>query len=91
MGDFRITVNAVGGHGCQREQKDGSVVYGCGSMRCPDCLTAKYIADLARSGASVKDATLQHWPGQPSAVTDTFEVGSLTHSVLAPRKRSGSF
>ena len=25
MGDFRITVEAIGGHGCGRESKDGPI------------------------------------------------------------------
>lgn len=91
MGDFRITVNAVGGHGCQREVKDGGTVYGCGSMSCPDCVTAQFVAALARIGASVVSAKLEHWPGQPSAVTDHFDVGSLAHASRAKRTRDGSF
>lgn len=91
MGDFRITVNAVGGHGCQREVKDGEKVYGCGSMSCPDCVTAKFIADLIRSGANLKDAKIEHWPGQPSQVVDEFDVGASTPTVLQPRTRRGSF
>lgn len=95
MGDFRITVNAVGGHGCQRDAKDGDKVSGCGSMRCPDCITAKYIADLARSGAMLKDAKIQHWPEQPSEVVDAFDVTPtsppLAVTCMATRTRRGSF
>ena len=95
MGDFRVTVNAVGGHGCCRDVKDGGTVYGCGSMRCPDCLTAKFIADLARSGAMLKDAKLEHWPEQPSTVLDDFNVSGSSppaaSSVMVPRTRRGSF
>jgi len=91
MGDFRIEVNAVGGHGCQRDVKDGGTVYGCGSMSCPDCIVAEFIAKLRRSGASVKDATLTHWPGQPGEVKDSFNVEGAAVTNTAKRTRSGSF
>lgn len=95
MGDFRITVNAVGGHGCERETKDGGKVYGCGRMNCPDCITAKYVAELARAGAMVKDAAIEHWPGTDGQVTDVFNVSSTSppnaSSILVPRTRRGSF
>ncbi len=90
MGDFRIEVNAVGGHGCQREVKDGGTVYGCGSMRCPDCLAAKFVADLARAGCMVKAAQLVHWPGQPTEVVDDFDTPSAVMAIT-PRTRRGSF
>lgn len=94
MGDFRVTVDAVGGHGCQREIKDGGTVGGCGGSSCPDCITAEYIAKMARSGCNVKSATLVHWPGQPSEVVDVFDASySALHgeAARAPRLRRGSF
>lgn len=90
MGQYKIEITAVGGHGCQRELKDGDVVCGCGSMTCPDCLTAKFIADLARAGNNVEAATLTHWPGQPHSVVDTFEKPQV-HTLQAVRRRKGSF
>lgn len=91
MGDFRIVVNAVGGHGCQRDLKDGERVFGCGSMNCPDCLTAEFIAKLQRASTHVKDATLTHWPGQPSEVRDEFIVSDPPIGNLRGRVRRGSF
>jgi hypothetical protein len=91
MGDFRIEVNAIGGHGCQRNVKDGETVFGCGAMNCPDCLTAEYIAKLQRSGAHVKDATLTHWPGQASEVKDEFVVSPAATRNTSARVRRGSF
>lgn len=95
MGDFRIEINAVGGHGCQREAKDGEKVFGCGRMDCPDCLTAKFVADLARSGAMIKDAKLVHWPGQPNEVTDVFDLDAQSPPAAyvnkVTRTRKGAF
>lgn len=95
MGDFRIVINAVGGHGCEREKKDGEKVYGCGRMDCPDCLTAKFIADLARSGAMVRDARLEHWPDTPQGVIDEFDLTMekppAAYASKVTRTRKGSF
>ena len=91
MGDFRVTVTAVGGHGCERVVRDGGTVYGCRQMDCPDCITARYVADMRRAGHIVNDAQIQHWPGEPSEVVDHFDVESSTATLLMPRKRVGSF
>ncbi len=91
MGTFRVELEAVGGHGCQRDRKDGETVYGCGSMTCPDCITAEYVAKLQRSGANVSAAALIHWPGQSSQVTDEFVIDALASPTLAKRTRKGSF
>lgn len=90
MGDFRVTVEAVGGHGCQRDVGEGQTVVGCGGSRCPDCITAKYIAELANAGAHVKSAKLQHWPDTTGEVLDSFDmsVHGVTHQ---PRIRTGKF
>lgn len=80
MGTFNINITAVGGHGCQREIKDGQEVSGCGEETCPDCKTRRFVEDLRRS-ASVESAILTHWPGQPTQVVDD----------LLTRKRSGNF
>ena len=81
MGMYRVTVEAVGGHGCDRDKKDGEEVYGCGQRNCPDCTARAFVEELQRSGSSVEKATLEHWPGQDDAVTDD----------LLTKKRSGSF
>ena len=77
MGNFRIEIEAVGGHGCQREIKDGGEVYGCKAMGCPDCEARRFLKQfLAATGitAPVK-ATFTHWPGQPSEVVDDLHTG----------------
>lgn len=81
MGDFNIEIKAVGGHGCDREVKDGGTVYGCGRMGCPDCIARETVETLKRKGVDVKSAKLTHWPGQPSEVQDD----------LLTKVRKGSF
>lgn len=80
MGTFRVEIEAVGGHGCEREKKDGETVYGCGWQSCPDCRIREFVADLQRR-YSVNSAVLIHWPGQPGEVQDN----------LLTRVRKGSF
>lgn len=81
MGMYRIEIEATGGHGCQREVKDGGEVYGCGHRNCPDCAARAFVEELKRQGSQVEKATLTHWPGEPGQVVDD----------LLTRKRSGSF
>lgn len=91
MGDFRATIEAVGGHGCQRELKDGSDVPGCGAPTCPDCIIGACVAKLRKAGCNVKSAQLVHWPGQASEVVDVFEPDPSGTLDIAARKRIGSF
>lgn len=65
MGDFRITIKAVGGHGCQRTVKSGGqLADSCGSPSCPDCIARRCVAQLMATGCYVSEATLQHWPAE---------------------------
>lgn len=81
MGAFVVNVEAVGGHGCQRDKKDGEVVEGCGLDTCPDCTARRFVADMRRKGNSITSATLTHWPGQDGSVVDDLVAG----------KRQGNF
>jgi len=62
MGDFRVTVEALGGHGCERDKGDGEAVIGCERTGCPDCMAREFVRRLMRSGATVKLAQIEHWP-----------------------------
>jgi hypothetical protein len=83
VGMFRVEVQAVGGHGCQRNIKDGQQVQNfCGSVSCPDCITREYIRALKRAGACLDTnmypdvkALLTHWPGQTCEVQDNLLTG----------------
>lgn len=81
MGEFRVTVTAVGGHGCQREFGDGEHVVGCERQNCPDCIAREFVRRLKRSGATVSAAELVHWP---------HEVGQVRDNLLTGERR-GSF
>ena len=76
MGNFNINVDAVGGHGCSRDVKDGEVVaIGCGQPGCPDCLARKFVAELKAQGQIVNSARLTHWPGEKGQVIDDLLSG----------------
>lgn len=75
MGTFRVEVEAVGGHGCQRDKKDGEAVLGCDLPHCPDCIAREFVRRLKRTGSQVNTATLRHWPGQTSEVVDDLLTG----------------
>lgn len=81
MGTFLVEVKAVGGHGCQREVKDGEEVYGCQSMDCPDCIVREFVEKLKDKGSNVEIATITHWPEQDGEVVDD----------LLTKMRKGSF
>lgn len=71
MGNFRVEVDAVGGHGCQRNIKDGGQVQNyCGSPSCPDCLAREFVRSLKRTGVMINKAGFTHWPGSSTEVKD---------------------
>jgi hypothetical protein len=74
MGDFRVIVEAVSGHGCQREKGTGETVLGCERPGCPDCLAREFLRRLKRSGATVKLAQIVHWPADLPGYTAEREV-----------------
>lgn len=98
MGQFKLEIVAVGGHGCQREKKDGELLYGCGRQDCPDCAFFSLVADFARrTGANVESATETHWPGSSSEVVDKMDLSDVAQYQplrslgIPPRRRHGSF
>jgi hypothetical protein len=63
MGDYRIVIEALGGHGCQRDKRDGDAVVGCEQRNCPDCKARELVRQMKRMGEQVKVARIEHWPG----------------------------
>lgn len=92
MGQFRITITAVGGHGCQREVKDGEVSYGCGRKDCPDCRAMEAVADFVRhTHASLESAEIVHWPGTTGEVRDEIKLKPIEGGYIVNRVRHGNF
>lgn len=75
MGQFIVTVDATGNHGCMRDVGDGEFVVGCELPHCTDCITREYVRRLKRSGAMVAIAQIVHWPNTESTVTDNLLTG----------------
>jgi hypothetical protein len=71
MGQYRLSVTAVGPHGDHRDIKDGGVVVGCESDTCFDCRIRRFVAALG----NLEEATLTHWPGKPDEVVDDLVTG----------------
>lgn len=82
MGQYRIEITAVGGHGCDRSTKEGERLQGCKRRGCPDCYAAELVEQMRRSGQSIESATFTHWPDTPGEVVD---------DLLAPARKKGHF
>lgn len=74
MGNYRIIVDAMGGHGCERSVLDGQSTIGCQQRNCPDCVTREYVRRL-KSINTVNSAFLIHWPSSPDQVVDNLLTG----------------
>jgi hypothetical protein len=77
MGQFRIEVTGVGGHGCDRTAKAGEKLYQrCGRFQCPDCMAYDFVQQLRVKGFAVEAATFTHWPGSTTEVVDDLATNS---------------
>jgi hypothetical protein len=85
MGDFRIIIDATGGHGCQREVKDGGTVYGCRQQGCPDCVAQEFFEKMSKIASNCR-GTFTHWPGSTAEVVDEFKAS--VHEVKTYTIRS---
>ncbi len=79
MGNFKIEINAVGGHGQDRNKKDGEIVnFEAGGENTPDAIAKRFVDMLKGFGNSVQSATITHWPGEKGEVTDDLLSGKRT-------------
>lgn len=91
MGDFRIIIDAVGGHGQDRDKKNGETVdFGTDTLNSPEAAVKKFLEEFGKSN-SIQKAVIVHWPldnygGQ-------LENGRSTQIVddLLTGKRVGNF
>ena len=90
MGDYRITVEATGGHGCSRKTKSGEAVTPCGGPSCPDCGARAFVKRLRLSGNDVRLAKLEHWPVPGAAGTTRTENPGPVDDLLTG-VRTGQF
>ena len=77
MGEFRIVIDAIGGHGDEREVGDGGTLhYSLYPERSLALVAFEAVAELRKRGATVTGATLIHWPGTPGEVVDDVLAGT---------------
>lgn len=92
MGDFRITIEAIGGHGCSRKTPSGQPVYGCDQASCPDCQARRFVEQLRQRGTHVTSAKLEHWPVPGAAgCTRTENAGPVDDILSLTGVRTGEF
>ena len=81
MGNFKIEIEAVGGHGIAREVKEGEHIPYATDGTSPDELAQRFVGDFAKSN-SIVSAKLIHWPDTTPIVdnllTGVREFGAFT-------------
>jgi hypothetical protein len=83
MGNFRIEIEATGGHGDCRDVKQGETLDPAAyPEHSVDAVAWDAVAALKAKGANVISARLIHWPETPSEVVD---------DVLNSKRLHGSF
>lgn len=74
MGQFRIVIDASGGHGCDRKAKAGEQTYNrCARFDCPDCMAYELVQRFRQRGlmnGPTASARLIHWPGEEKETVD---------------------
>lgn len=82
MGSYRIVIDAVGGHGCDRTATEGEALHPVAPQHlssCPDCMARDFVARLKAAGQfgnTPASATLTHWPGDTGQVVDDLLNGT---------------
>jgi len=83
MGQWRLEISAIGGHGCERKARRGEKLYNrCGKFGCADCLAYDFVQMLRVKGFSVETARFIHFPGARQEVVD---------DLLSNERRMGEF
>jgi hypothetical protein len=84
MGHHRIVIDMVGGHGCDRDAKEGQPRTFCERETCPDCAARSLVEKFEKQGCfSFREsgAKLIHWPGEHEIIDD----------LLAKTREKGTF
>ncbi len=102
MGNFRIVIDAVGGHGQDRGKKDGEVVDFTKASdvhvdeNTPEAIAKRCVDELKAKGTNVLSAKVYHWPGdtvyqgEPVAPVDGSGKECITDDLIT-RVRKNSF
>jgi len=84
MGNFKIEIEAVGGHGVCREVKQGEVIpYDAAHPSDPDVLAKRFVEQFAKTN-NVLSAKLTHWP-DTTPIVDNLLTGVREHGDFMER------
>lgn len=76
MGQFTIEITATGGHGVDRNVKDGEVVnFFKEGNQTPDAMAKFLELQLTNIGYNVENAVIKHWPDTSNEVIDNLKNG----------------
>lgn len=105
MGNFRIVIDAVGGHGQDRSKKSGEVIDFTNSSEgypknedTPEAIAQRAVQELKSKGVHVISAKVYHWPadtvyefqGQPIPPKDSNGNDCITDDLVTGI-RTGQF
>lgn len=79
MGNFRVVIEAVGGHGQHRHLGNGETVQDWPEGT-PEAIIAEAVKELRNKGCSIAEATFHHWPNADQQVLDNLLTGKRTGS-----------
>lgn len=82
MGNFKIEIEAVGGHGFAREVKQGERIPYSAEHTDPDNLAQGFLVALRNGGSSIVSAKLTHWP-DTTPIVDNLMLGVREHGDFA--------
>jgi hypothetical protein len=91
MGNFKIEIEAVGGHGDDRTAKPGEPLDIDSSRNSPDGTALRLVRELG-ANASIVSATLTHWP-DTTPIVDDLHRGIRAHGHFGeshPSKKWGA-
>ena len=95
MGNFRIVIDAIGGHGQDRVKKDGETVDFTNpeypSENTPERILQKAVQELKEKGCSVQSAKVYHWPNSEMATPVDGTGKECITDDLITGVRKGSF
>ena len=84
MGNFKIEIEAVGGHGVQRDVLQGGVIdYDKSHPNEPDVLAKRFVDEFSKSN-NVLSAKLTHWP-DTTPIIDDLKTGVREHGDFTER------
>ena len=84
MGNFKIEIEAVGGHGVLRDVKQGEVIdYAKAGASEPDVLAKRFVEEFGKTN-NVLSAKLTHWP-DTTPIIDDLKTGVREHGDFTER------